>query len=117
MKNILVYFTTYSGDNYYIVLSEENVKNLNAKEFCERYLPVEYSCWINRTFKYQRFKCYKINEDGSCNIPYEPGIGISSPFQIREQDIIDTLKMEKGKLYSPDTLMRNNAYIACDEKY
>lgn len=84
MKNTLVYFTTYSGDNYYIVLPDENAKNLNAKEFCERFLPIEYSCWTNHTFKYKRFKCYEINEDGSCNIPYEPGIGISSPFQIRE---------------------------------
>ena len=117
MKNTLVYFTTYSGDNYYMVSSDENVKNLNAKEFCERFLPVEYSYWNNRVFKYKRFKCYKINEDGLCNIPYEPGIGLSSPFQIIEQDVIDTLKMEKEKLYSSDTLMRNNAYIACGETY
>ena len=117
MKNILIHFTTYSGDNWYMISSDENVKNLNAKEFCERFLPVEYSCWNNHKFKYKRFKHYKINENGSCNIPYEPGIGISSPFLIRERDIIDTLKMENGKIYCSDSLMRNNAYIACAETY
>ena len=116
MEKVLIYFTTYSVDNYYMVTSKDEVKKMSAEEFCKEFLPEEYECWDGK-FKYGRFSEWKINENGSCNIKYKPCIGHSSFFPIREMDIIDTTKMEEDKLYSSDEMRSVGGYIDCGVPY
>ena len=115
-KKILIHFTTYSGDDYYMVTSDPYIKKLFAKEFCERFLPEEYAYWGEK-FKYGRFKTHKINDNGSCYIPYVPCIGSSMTIPLREQDVIDTSKMENDKLYSYDELCAIKGFLAFGEPY
>ena len=114
---VLVYFTSYSTDNYYMVTSNPDVKKMRGEEFCRTFIPDEYNGWEGKKFKYGRFKVYPIKDDGSCNIPYEPCNGTSMMFPIREQDIIDTTKMEDDKVYFSDEMSNIGAYIACSEPY
>ena len=116
-EKVLIHFTTYSGDNHYLVTSNPEVKKMTAEEFCKTFVPYEYEGWGDRKFEYGRFDIYKINTDGSCNIPYKPCIGHSMWFPIREQDIIDTTKMEDDKVYFSDEMSNIGAYIACSEPY
>lgn len=116
---VLIYFTSYSGDDFYMVTSKPDIKGMNAENFCKTFIPEEYNGWaeMNEPFKYGRFKKYKINEDGTCNILFEPCIGTSLPFQIREQDIIDTTKMEPDKKYFSDDMDVIDAFVECGVPY
>ena len=87
----LIHFKSYSSDNYYMKVEDENQipkTRDDILEFMKNHLEYDYF----EPYKYTFFHVYTINENGFVFIPLSFG----------EWDVIDTKKLKDGKFYFSD---------------